>query len=160
MIKKAKILIKKILEAFFGIYNLDDHFFIINSFDKSPVIVDLGAGKGEFPDSILKKCPCCRIILVEPDPSLVQELTKKFENQNNVEVLDVAVGNKTTNNGKFYLSKNWQQNSLYKSLIGEKNYQSEITVRMVTLKDIFSLFHLEKIDLLKVDIEGEEWGCF
>jgi FkbM family methyltransferase len=77
-----------------------------------------------------------------------------------VEILEAAVGNKTISNRKFYLSKNWHENSLHRSLIVEKVGQSEITVRMVTLEDIFSLYHLEKIDLLKVDIEGEEWNLF
>jgi tRNA G46 methylase TrmB len=75
MIRKAEI-----FEAFFGVYNLSDHF-VINCFDQSSVIVDLGAGKGEFSDSILRRFPCCRIILLEPTSSLVQELSKKFENQ-------------------------------------------------------------------------------
>jgi FkbM family methyltransferase len=156
MIARAKTLMKKMIEGFFGICSLDDHF-IVNSFGKFPVVVDLGAGKGEFPDRILRKFPYSRIILVEPDPSQVQEPIKRFKNQNNIKVLDAAVGNGTINNGKFYLSKRCQGNSLYKSLVGEKDYLSEITVRIVTLEDVFSLFRLEKIDLLKVDIEGEEW---
>jgi FkbM family methyltransferase len=156
---KVLLPIGKIIEATLGIYPFDDHF-MINDFEKSPVIVDLGAGKGEFTERILEKYPSSRIILVEPNPSMFRELTKKFEKQNNVEILEAAVGNEENNYCKFYLSKNWMANSLNKSLIAEKDIQGEITVRIVTLEDVFSLFHLEKIDLLKVDIEGEEWNVF
>jgi len=156
MIKKTKTAIKKILEVSFGVYNLCDHF-VINYFDKSSVIVDLGAGKGEFSSCILRKFPCCRIILVEPAPSQVKEIAKKFESQKKIEILEAAIGNKTNNNARFYLGKNWEENSLHKSLIVGKEDQTEIKIRVVTLKDIFSLYHLEKIDLLKVDIEGAEW---
>jgi FkbM family methyltransferase len=159
MNRKALLPIRKIIEAAFGIYALEDHF-MINGFEKFPVVVDLGAGNGEFPKRILEKYPSSRIILVEPDPSLFRELTKKFEKQDNVEILEAAVGNEENNYGKFYLSKNLVGNSLHKSLIAEKDIQGDITVRIVTLEDIFSLFHLEKIDLLKVDIEGEEWNVF
>ena len=38
--------------------------------------------------------------------------------------------------------------------------QGVIKVKLVTLEDIFSLYRIEKIDLLKVDIEGEEWNLF
>ncbi len=150
--------ITKKIESALGIHDLDEHY-IIDGFENSPVVVDLGAGKGEFPERILEKYPSSRIILVEPDPALIRELTKKFEKQENVEILEgAAVGNEENNYRKFYLNKNYGTNSLHKSLFPEKDIQSEISVRMVTLEDIFSLFHLEKIDLLKIDIEGEEWN--
>lgn len=160
-IVKLRKILKSTIERFFGVCNLVDHF-IVNSLDQTSVIVDLGAGKGEFSDCILSKLPNCRIISVEPDPFLFHELTMKYEKQNNVEVLNAAAtGNEAiTGEREFYLGKNSEANSLHKSLIGETNFQSEITVRTVTLEDIFLLFHLEKIDLLKVDIEGEEWNIF
>jgi FkbM family methyltransferase len=133
---------------------------MINSFEKSPVVVDLGAGKGEFTEKILEKYASPRIISVEPDPSLFRELTKKFKKQSNIETLEAAVGYGENNFAKFYLNKNRVGNSLHKSLIAEKDIQSEITVRMITLEDIFTLFHLEKVDLLKLDIEGEELNLF
>jgi len=159
MIRRVLFQIRNVIEASFGIYDLNEHF-MIDGFDKFPVVVDLGAGKGKFGEMILEKYPSSRIILVEPAPLQFQELTKKFEKQDNVEILEAAVGNEENNHGKFYLNKTWSGNSLHKPLIAEKDIQGEITVRLVTLEDIFSLFHLEKIDLLKVDIEGEEWNLF
>jgi FkbM family methyltransferase len=156
MAKTVKDSVRKIIEAFFGIVNVQGHF-VVNSFGASPVIVDLGAGGGEFSKEMLRKCPHCRIFMVEPDPSSAQELTRKFKDQKNVEILEAAVGGKTIDNCKFYLSKNWQENSLHKSLVKEKEDQKEIMVRMVTLEDVFSLLNLETINLLKVDIEGAEW---
>jgi FkbM family methyltransferase len=161
VIGRGKMVIKNRIEHFFGVCNLDGHF-IVNSLDGSSLIVDLGAGKGEFPENVLKIYPSCRIILVEPDPSLFSGLAKKYEKQNNIEVLNAVVIGNDKNNGarKFYLGKNPETNSLYRSLIEETNFQGEITVRAVTLDDVFSLFHLEKIDVLKVDVEGEEWNIF
>ena len=43
---------------------------------------------------------------------------------------------------------------------GLRNDQCEINVRMITLEDIFRLFKIQKIDLLKVDIEGAELDLF
>jgi FkbM family methyltransferase len=159
MNRKVVFPIRKIMEDALGINDLYGHL-MINGFEKFPVVVDLGAGTGELPQKILEKYPSSRIILVEPDPSLFQELKKKFAKQDNVETLEAAIGKEKNNYGTFYLSKNWQGNSLHKSLIAEKDIQGGIAARIVTLEDIFLLFHLEKIDFLKVDIEGEEWNVF
>ncbi len=159
--KKALRCLAELIGYFFGIYNLDEHL-LVNNFGKSSVIVDLGAGKGEFPEWILREFPyeypTCRIILVEPNPALIQELTKKFESQKQVEILEAAVGNKITDNAKFYLSKSFETNSLNRLLDVDK--VGEITVRVVTLRDILSQFYLDKIDLLKIDVEGAEWDIF
>ena len=159
MNRKLVVQINNIVDAALGIYDLAG-FIMINSFCNLGVVVDLGAGKGEFSERLLEKSPSSRIILVEPDPSLFRELEKKFETQDNIEVFEAAIGNEENKNRKFYLNKNWMGNSLYESLIPKKDIQGEIIIRTVTLKSIFSLFHIEKIDLLKVNIEGGEWELF
>jgi len=159
MSKKAKRQIRRLIESSLGLYSLNGHF-MMKCKNLSPVILDLGAGKGEFSDSVLTKYPSSRIILVEPVPDSVQNLVKKFEDQNNVEILAAAIGNNTVKECRFFLSKNWQENSLHKSLIVEHEGQIEIMVKTTSLEEILTLYDLKKIDLLKVDIEGEEWDFF
>ena len=153
--KTVRHSVRKFIESFFRIVNTQNHFFIDDG--AFSVVVVLGAGRGEFSEEVMRRCPFCRIVMVEPTPILAQGLIRKFKDQKNVEILEVAVGSKTKDSCRFYLSKNWQENSLYKSLIREEDDQEEISVRMITLKDIFSLLNLETVDLLKVDIEGAEW---
>jgi len=159
MKKKIKNFIFKLLRIDF----FEDHYFI-NNLKKDSIILDLGAGGTEAPDKILKKYPTCRIILIEAHPHLCEELTLKFKNGHNIEIFNAAIGGQSKDSVKFYLSDSWRFNSIYKHLSkmgGElRNDQCEINVRMVTLGDIFRLFKIRKIDLLKVDIEGAELDLF
>ena len=105
MISKVKSYAKKILKGLFKLDLILDHF-IIDSLDENPIIVDLGAGTGAFSDIVLRRYCSCKIILVEPSPSLFMQLALKFKDKN-IELLNAAIGSKIKNNEKFYLSMNY-----------------------------------------------------
>lgn len=92
-----------------------------------------------------------RVYSFEPDETNFRFLKKNTNNKNNVSLLNLAVGNK---NGfiKLYLSKNLNvRHRCYDR--GEKGVVK--TVRCVTLDKFFGT--KEKIDLIKIDIEGFDY---
>jgi len=115
MVKDAKIFIKKILRALFQIDCIKDHYFI-KSLGKKPIIVDLGASKGEFISKILEIYPFSNAILIEPSPCSAEILNQRFGKKGNVHILRAAIGDKNEEGVKFYLSKSCELNSLDKSL--------------------------------------------
>ena len=139
---------------------LIDHTFI-DHFGENSVMVDLGAYMGDFSKAIAEKYPYLKLILVEANPGLIKELKSTFAKNDNVEILNVAVGAKPQVRTKFYLSKNPAASSIYKSFSelegGGQKRKGVIGVKMIPLKDVFSLFGLRKISLLKMDLEGAEW---
>jgi len=139
---------------------MSDHFFVnINSKNKKYVLVDLGANKGSFLKQFLKGHSISKAVLIEANPSLSQELVSDFADKS-VFVVNAAIGARSFESVPFYLSNNQEASSLNRELAkshGLKEDSNQVCVKMITLKEACSLFELEKIDLLKVDIEGAEY---
>lgn len=112
------------------------------------VIVDLGANVGLFSlhtSPIYYKC-----ISVEPTPShfkILQELTKEYDQ---IKLVNAAISN-VTGEMDFYLS---ETNSTMNSL--SNVYGNSIKVKTYTLKDLLKEKNVERVDFMKVDIEGSE----
>ena len=159
MIGTLKSICKKMLKALFGINTLYDHYFVSFS-RKNPVIVDLGAGYGTFIEQLLGNIPIAECILIEADPFSIQKLSIKLGGRKNVKIVHAAIGPRSSDKVWFYLAKNHEFNSLYNSyskLGGVRDGKGEVALRMITLRDVFQLFGLKEICLLKMDIEGAEW---
>jgi 23S rRNA U2552 (ribose-2'-O)-methylase RlmE/FtsJ len=101
------------------------------------VVVDLGANVGFFSDYAAKKCK--RIISVEGGDGFFACLIKNTYHNTNIEYLNANVVSETSK-----INRTWAN-------------PSKINV---TISDIFNLYNLEKIDFLKIDIEGSEYDIF
>ncbi len=139
------------------------HTFI-DCFNEHSVILDLGANKGKFGKAFRKKFPDVQMILVEGNPRLASHLESKFKHDSGIEILPVLVGEESKENVTFYLSNIAQASSVYKeysdtwSFLGIRKNRGEVQVNMMTIEDIMAAFRVDKIDLLKMDVEGIEWG--
>ncbi|WP_159038560.1 FkbM family methyltransferase [Brumimicrobium mesophilum] len=116
--------------------------------------IDVGCHKGEILNLMLKYSPQGKHFAFEPIPYLYKELKLKFENQ--AKIYPYALSNK---NGKtsFQLVKNAPAYSGIKQRkYAIKNPEiEEIEVEVKTIDDIISL--KEKIDFIKIDVEGGEF---
>ena len=154
---RVKSVIKSIIKSLTGIRNINNHLFI-NNFSKNPIIVDLGACKGGFSKAVSQKYASSKMILIEPNPYLIPELRSTFAGKGNIKIYNACIGSRSSDNAKFYLDSNPEASSLNESFVcGAKN-GAKVTVKMISLADVFSIFNLREIELLKMDIEGEEWN--
>jgi FkbM family methyltransferase len=125
------------------------HHTFVDIARSNPVIVDLGAHMGEFSEEISKMYSPEKIIMVEPHPELYRQLPQ------NMKSINAAI----TPDGEdvvFHISKRKDACSIFKEVSG---YFGKITdsfaVPGITLRSIID--DLDRVDLLKIDIEGAEF---
>jgi len=132
-----------ILEQF---NNRDYYKQFVNEKDK--VMIDLGANIGLF--AIYASPYCNRIICVEPTPShfeLLTQLTHSFTNIERIQAAIAPVDGYVT----FYTEPN---NTTMNSLVPRSG--RPLMVQGMTLPTIVNNTDIEKVDFLKMDIEGSE----
>ena len=118
--------------------------------DNLNVVIDIGANVGLFTKYMLYK-NAKKVLCYEPNKSAFNCLSKNYQNNNSVFLNNLAV---STNNDKLrlYLDVN---NTLVSS--AKRNTSDFYDVDSITLKQILTQNNLEKVDLIKIDIEGMEY---
>jgi FkbM family methyltransferase len=114
--------------------------------NENSVVYDLGGYRGDWAYKINEKYNC-KVILLEPFPRWFKHCKERFENNPKVEVYGVAASDRF---GKAVLSDGDQGSSLYL-----KTPNTE-TIELVDFAEFMS--HEDKIDLIKINIEGEEFA--
>jgi FkbM family methyltransferase len=119
------------------------------------IVIDLGGYYGLWIDEILKKnnphIP--NIILVEPVPEFYNHLVGKYENYKKIKVINAGVST----------DKNEATKTLYISNDGSStnfngNINSEIQIKTIPIDKILSDNNINQVDLLQINIEGDEYG--
>lgn len=132
-------------------------------------IVDVGANIGAFTLYAARTAPSARIISVEPFPDTSKRLTETITAnhlEDRVEVANQAITGET---GSVAMDRSQGVPSQYRSVLtpvpkmlntvhkrhpGENR---ELGVSSVSLEDFLSGHHLEQVDLLKMNIHGNEY---
>jgi FkbM family methyltransferase len=118
-------------------------------------ILDCGANVGYASIWFSNVFPNCKIVAIEPDSKNFDILKKNVEGYPNVFPLKGAI---------------WKENCFLQIKdigLGECGYvvektsvKSSNTIKAYNIKDILEMFGEEKIDILKIDIEGSEKEVF
>lgn len=118
---------------------------------KIKVFFDVGANMGEWTEELLKLNPSAKGILMEPNPDCNETLMAKFENKNNIEILDFACSD-VAGNAFFFAESGGGETS---SLSGVGSYGArQIEVKVTTIDDVVLIKNIRHIDYLKIDVEG------
>lgn len=135
---------------------------------QSPVIVELGAHKGEdgeFFESCIQQGQVLRHVMVEPDPRNTKFIGDFRALHKNKILIEGAIANSSgprnfhfseDATGTVHGSGSLLEPSGHIELIPNITFPSEGIVQCFTLDDIFRRMSLSKIDLLWVDIQGAE----
>ena len=119
------------------IRNMYEKFFEV---EENDIVLDIGASNGPFTYSVLHKKPK-HVYCLEPSEI---EFPTLIKNTRGFPVTPINKGISTTNS--------LEQNE--KIFGGGENMES------ITFDRLLSLYHLEKIDFLKIDCEGGEYSIF
>lgn len=132
---------------------VSQHTFLPGLLPGNPVVIDLGANRGEFAFPMLKRG--CRVIAVEPVPELAAALRAK-----GIEVREAAVTG--SGGGRVELTYDLGRDAdmtgsvmglaIVGSLLTESASRRTVEVQTLSIDDIVDA----GVDLMKVDIEGAE----
>ena len=134
-----------------GIYEPVETILINNLLKPDDVALDIGAHIGYFTIMMAKLCK--KVIAFEPDKvnfSILKE-NIKANNLENVLAQNVVVGHRYGWAYLYFCNHNSGMHRIYHSILCTDNW---VTVPMVPLDSIH-----HKIDFIKMDIEGSEFGA-
>lgn len=150
-----------------GIRNFENDYlsgeahFIRTIARKSPLLVfDIGANTGDYSNHIFQENPDATIYALEPHPDNFRKLLAGKTNAG-LTAINSAAGAEP---GHFSLydydqPEGSQHASLYREVIEDLHAASarELTVEVTTIDSLVQEKSVERIDLLKMDVEGNEY---
>jgi len=126
---------------------------------ENPIIFDIGSNIGTFTTWLSKAFPNGKIYCFEPQRSVFQILCGNIAINNlyNVYTYNLAIGKDNTkikfHEPNYFIKNDFGTFSLIDDAIKEKN-KNEIIVQINTLDWFIEYYEIEKIDLIKIDVEG------
>jgi FkbM family methyltransferase len=128
------------------------HTFILDWLNGSSTIVDLGLNRGSF-SSRMSRLVGCRIYGAEPDPVMFERLPEIP----GLSKLQAAVSG-ADGLVEFHVNSTQCSSMLFRQSTGQGGMTT--SVRSVTLPTFLKINNLDRVDLLKADIEGAEVDMF
>ena len=127
----------------------------IQSTKNASMVIDLGANVGLATLFFLSKYPSAKILSVEPDPEnakLFRKNLSKEITQGKVAFFEAAVSDHA---GKMFLS---QPVLKYNPTLSKEKSANAIEVEVLSMHQLVELARVDRIGILKIDIEGAEEG--
>lgn len=125
------------------------------------VVFDVGANVGGYSRKVLRVCPQATVYAFEPHPKTYKTLEKAIDHPGFFPI-NAAVGEAEGETSLFdYMEQDGSSHaSIYRGVIENihKAASIEHRVKIIDLLGFARSKNLEKIDLLKVDTEGNEFG--
>jgi len=148
--------------------NLEKEYKIINVIQKiNPIVLDIGAHKGESIKNFLRFKPKALIYAFEPNQHLADKLNKKYKHNTNITIFDSAVSNKKKlslfipyiNGYPFSGLSSVSKKNIIERLNNfySFNYEKNIVFRNKKIKTITIDKLSLRPDLIKIDAEGYEF---
>tara|TARA_B100000676_G_C18056527_1_gene834792 strand:- start:995 stop:1732 length:738 start_codon:yes stop_codon:yes gene_type:complete len=137
------------------------------------VIFDIGANRGQSIFLFKKWFPKAKLYSFEPNPKLFLQLKKKYKKNSKIQLYELALsdenGTKIFNENLFHSSstlENVNPDSVYlkkkAKLLGvspEKLILKSYPVKIKPLSMVIDELKLNKVDFIKIDVEGHELKC-
>jgi FkbM family methyltransferase len=126
------------------------------------LIFDIGSNRGQFTNACLADLSDCKIVMVEPNPGLIDTLNSVYgDNPSIVDILHAAASDRIgdslefrvclTDNRMSTVSSFWLQDSRFST----ENFDTPVSVDTTTLDWLVEKYG--KPELIKIDVEGYEY---
>lgn len=127
--------------------------------DDDDVVIDAGSSSGLFSRLVKERHPGVRLIAIEANPRLVPIIRWNLHSFDNWDIVPKALTNNAAGVVTFYRNEDAPQTSSLErgsaEIVGRWPAE-EISVASTSVDAIAEQFGLEKIDVLKMDIQGAE----
>lgn len=133
---------------------------ILKKLPDPEVVVDVGGNVGDWTSAILHQSSPKAVYVFEPSKKNVSLLTDRFSSQPIVHVIPAALSINDGTAPLFADEAGSGLGSLYKrslSHIGIDHKQIE-DISTICFSSFLEQFHVDKVDVLKMDIEGHEYS--
>jgi len=123
----------------------------------SPVLIDVGANNGNWAAKFLKMYPGAQCYLVEANPRLANKLQDRFANDKRIKVINVALS-ESDGTAIFNIPEGKDTHSSLEDVkVGRPpDLVSQISVDTLTGEALLSQYGIDRVDFLKIDVEGHE----
>jgi FkbM family methyltransferase len=139
-----------------GIRRLREHSFFATLLGRPAAVADFGAHRGEFYAALKCKYPVSRALLIEADPALAESLKRNFHAEADV-VHAAVVAEGKRGSVTFTRSIEPESSSVFREWSAAHGIVDQVTVPTLDFSDTVKCF-TERIDLIKMDVEGAEIG--
>lgn len=119
------------------------------------VIFDIGSNVGLSAIYFSLKYPDSRIYAFEPNKKTFLKMKRNVSSFNNIEIFNWAIAD---HDGQVEFFEN--ERSMSSSIIKRSEKQEAVLVDCYKLDSIFEKLNINKVDLLKFDVEGFEYNIF
>lgn len=116
--------------------------------NENSIVLDLGGYTGLWAEQIISKYNP-HMFIVEPIEKNYFTMLKKFSNNPKVKILNVGAGSENKKD-KIYLNNDASSRNIITSEFTE--------IEINTMENIFQKFGLKKVDLIQINIEGDEYS--
>ena len=125
-------------------------------FNPGDVVLDIGANEGMFSIMLAKIYPYLRIISFEPVPRTFFQMIRNIglNGVTNIQPYNLGIG--ATGKGNMNVHKQFSGGSSLVDTFDPINHEN-VEVDLVPLDAMFDISSLDKVKLLKIDIEGGEY---
>ncbi len=126
----------------------DSTFRLEYDLNKDSIVFDLGGYKGDFTYEIFNKYHC-NIYIFEPVSDYCENIKKRFAKNEKINVFNFGLSNEDT---ELQIGVSESSSSVYKD-----NSSKKETIFLRSIMGVIKENNIEKIDLLKINIEGGEF---
>ena len=134
---------------------------VIYNLDHKSIVLDIGANLGNVSCFILEK-KSCKVFSFEPNTLCFEILKRRFLDDNRISIYNLAISN-FSGKSNLYLHQNskgifdssYLESSSLKEVKDNVSKDNYIEINVLNIDELLSKF--EKIDLVKIDIEGGEY---
>jgi len=134
------------------IASICNHNFLPRLIHPNSIVLDIGANYGDFAHTMIQRYRC-RVIAAEP----VEELHRRIPRHSLLNLFPVALGGENRSTSMNVFAERCA------SLLGSITPAEKLIaqpVEMITLTELRRRAHAERVDILKLDIEGAEIDVF
>jgi FkbM family methyltransferase len=129
---------------------------------------DIGANVGIFTKYVKTKYPSSMCHVFEPVNIIFEQLKKNLKDNTNIYFNNCLVDNKTIENNYIYLDPHLRENNIIgtctkyeldpnRPINSISNWNKQI-INSISLSDYINNNNISNIDLIKIDVEGYEYG--
>lgn len=132
---------------------------LLDHLAQDAVCIDVGAFQGEITRQMLDAAPAGRVLAFEPLPDQAAALRQRFADYP-VEVLELALSDRAGPSAFNQVLSNPAYSGLIRRAYDRAHERDrQIQVHTARLDDLLAERALQRIDLIKIDVEGGEYGA-